>query len=101
MKEKVVHYANEALNKFGLTNDEIAVYIEGLVNRSYGYLYRLCGCVIVDHTVSDDTLAEQCSSRSGYNYSCGQHCYLCFALKGLKIGLHWDGQNDYDGDGDW
>ena len=93
MKEEVVCYANKALNMFGLTNDEIAVHIEGLINRKYG-TYGHCGCVIVDQTVSDDTLVNQCSSRSGYHNSHRQHYYLCFALKGLnlKIGLHWNGK---------
>ena len=91
VKEEVVNYANKALNMFGLTSDEIAVHIEGLINRKYG-TYGHCGCVIVDQTVSDDTLVKQCSSRSGYHNSYGQHYYLCFALKGLKIGLHWNGK---------
>ena len=98
MYAKVLYYANEAFNKFGLTSDEIAVYIEGFVNRSYGNTYGHCNCVIVDQTVPDDTFVEQCSSRqlvssrqqfpryNNYSY------YLCFALKGLKIGLHWDGR---------
>ena len=94
VKEDVVHYANEALNKFGLTSDEIAMHIEGLINRTYRDTYGHCDCVIVDQTVSDDTLIEQCSSRSAYTYPYrSYHAYhLCFALKGLKIGVHWNGK---------
>ena len=92
MKEDVIYYANKALNKFGLTRDEIAMHIEGLINRKYLILYGHCCCVIVDQTVPDDTLVKKCSS-----YYSNQH-YLCFALKGLKIGLHWIGQIRYDYD---
>ena len=91
VKEKVIYYTNEAFNKFGLTSDEIAVYIEGLINRSYRNARN--DCVIVDQTVPDDTLVKQCSSRSVHPYNNGYHhyqYYLCFALKGLKIGLHWN-----------
>ena len=90
VKEKVVYYANKALNMFGLARDEIAVYIEGRINRSYlnTYRYGHYKCVIVDQTVSDDALVKQCSSRGGYYYS----YHLCFALKGLKIDLYWDGR---------
>ena len=98
VKTNVLCCANKALNMFGLTNDEIAVHIEGLINRSYGTTYGLygrCDCVIVDQTVPDDTLVNQCSSQN--RYYCNQH-YLCFALKGLKIGLRWNGQNHYDYD---
>ena len=85
VKEEVVCYANKAFNKFGLSSDETAVYIEGFINRSYGSEYGHCNCVIVDQTVSDDTLVQQCSSQTYYDY-------ICFALKGLKIGLHWKGK---------
>ena len=97
MKEQVVHYANEALNKFGLTSDEIALHIKGLINRSYHNKYGHCDCVIVDQTVPDDTLVELLSKRSSQNaytylYNYCHAYYLCFALKGLKIGLHWNGK---------
>ena len=89
VETNVLCYANKVLNMFGLTNDEIAVYIEGLINRSYRNARN--DCVIVDQTVPDDTLVKQCSSRSVHPYNNGYHhyqYYLCFALKGLKIGLH-------------
>ena len=92
VKTNVLCCANKALNKFGLTSDEIAMHIEGLINRTYRNEYGHCDCVIVDQTVSDDTLVKHCSSRS-YNYYFSN--YLCFALKGLKIGLNWDGKNHW------
>ena len=92
LKEDVIYYANEALNKFGLAPDEITVYIEGRINRSYlnTYRYGHYKCVIVDQTVSDDAFVNQCSYQSGYHYLYDQHYYLCFALKSLKIGLYWN-----------
>ena len=69
---------------FGLATDEIAMYIEGLINRSYRASYGHCDCVIVDQTVSDDAFVKQ-----------QQNCYyyrLDFALRGLKIGLRWNGK---------
>ena len=97
VKEDAVYYANVALNMFGLTRDEIAVQIKGLIKRRYRNTYGHCDCVIVDQTVSDDTLVKKCSSQ--IRYYCNQH-YLCFALKGVKIGLLWNGQNRYDYDDD-
>ena len=81
VEEDVVYYANKALNMFGLTNDEIAVYIRERINLNYNKTYGRCGCVVVDQTVPDDTLLERCSY---YQY------YLCFALKGLKIAVYWN-----------
>ena len=92
VKKNAVYYANKALSMFGLTNDEICVYIEGFVNRSYSCIgLGRCDCVIVDQTVSDDTLVKKCSQRA-FHCSYGQHYYLCFALKGLKIGVYWNGK---------
>ena len=85
VEEKVVYYANKVLNNFALTSDEIAVYIEERINLKYNKTYGRCGCVVVDQTVSDDTLVEQCGYLGGYYHYC-----ICFALKGLKIGVHWN-----------
>ena len=90
VKEDVFYYANKALNMFGLTTDEIVMHIEGLINRKYRDSYGHCDCVIADQTVSDDAFVKQCSSQSAYT---SYHAYyLCFALKGLKIGFSWNGK---------
>ena len=85
VEEDVVYYANKALNMFGLTNGKIGVYIEGRINLNFRNIYGRCKSVIVDQTVPDYTLIQQCGGYRLYS-----HDYLCFALKGLKIGVHWN-----------